>query len=393
MKFTITIEKIQDILNQFFPIIPSKSTIMVLQHLHFSLLGNTLKVLATNEEISIISSFEVEGAEDGEVLMPAKKLNDIIKVLPKGGNITVEVDPETYEIIVRFSKGKFVLKGLSTDEYVSVPYLFESDSPSIDEISEPIENEENKAVLPAGLFAKIAFRTLFAVSDEEYKPAMTGVLLQFRENLLIAVSTDGYRMNRYNVKSEESIFPKMMDVVLPANTVEYLHRVNEEMTMTMIEPNDESKFLRFDFGSTILTTRIIREKFPPYETIIPPSFDFQSTIPLSELVDTIRRISLSSNRISKSIILHFSENSLLVSAENEETGESAEETIQCEFLGGELVVGVRHDYFMQSLQHLNEEIASDEIIELFFNGPQKAYIISQKDKMDEFMMLNMPVRI
>lgn len=393
MKFSITIEKMQDILNQFIPIIPTKATIMALQHLHFSLVGNTLKVLATNEEISMLSSFDVEGDEDGEILIPAKKLNDIIKVLPKGGSITLDADPNTFEIVMKYSKGKFVIKGLGTDEYVSIPYLFETDSPDIDAISAPVENAENKAVLPAGLFSKIGFRTLFAVSDEEYRPAMTGVLFQFREKMLTAVSTDGYRMNRFNYTTEDGEFPKMMDVVLPANTVEYLHRVNTEINMTLIEENEESKFLRFDFDNTILTSRIIREKFPPYETIIPPGFAYQALIPITDFMETIRRVSLTSHRISRAVVLHFDGSSLLVSAQNDETGESAEETMQCEFKGEPLTVGVRHDYILQSLQHIKEEIANDDMIELFFNGPQKAYIICLKDNMDEFLMLNMPVRI
>lgn len=393
MKFSITIEKMQEILNQFIPIIPTKATILSLQHLHFSLIENTLKVLATNEEMSMLSSFEVEGEENGEILIPAKNLNDRIKILPKGGSITIDADLDTFEIVITYNKGNFKIKGLGTDEYVSIPYLFETDSPDIADISKPVENTENKAVLPAGLFAKIGFRTLFAVSNEEYRPAMTGVLFQFRENLLTAVSTDGYRMNRYNIKNEESDFPKMMDVVLPSSTVEYLHRVPSDITMTLIEPTDESKFLRFDFDNTVLTSRIIREKFPPYETIIPPSFAYQALIPITELLETVRRVSLSSARISKAVVLNFKENALVVSAENEETGESAEETIQCEFMGEELTIGVRHDYIVQSLQHINEEIANDDMIELLFNGPQKAYIICQKEQMDEFLMLNMPVRI
>ncbi|HOV92735.1 MAG TPA: DNA polymerase III subunit beta [Candidatus Kapabacteria bacterium] len=393
MKFSITIEKMQDILNQFIPIIPTKATIMALQHFHFSLIDNTLKVLATNEEISMLSSYEVEGEENGEILVPAKKLNDIIRVLPKGGSITIDADIDTYEIVLRYNKGKFAFKGLGTDEYVSIPYLFESDNPDIDEIAKPVDNTENRAILPAGLISRIGFRTLFAVSDEEYRPAMTGVLFQFRGNLLTAVSTDGYRMNRYNYKTDEEEFPKMMDVVIPSTTVDYLHRVESEITMTLIEPSDESKFLRFDFDNTILTSRIIREKFPPYETIIPPSFAYQALIPINDLLDTVRRISLSSYRISKAVIFNFSGNSLLVSAENDETGESAEETIQCEFMGEDLRIGVRYDYILQSLQHINEEIANDDMIELLFNGPQKAYIICQKEKMDEFLMLNMPVRI
>jgi len=162
---------------------------------------------------------------------------------------------------------------------------------------------------------------------------MTGVLFQFRGDLLTAVSTDGYRMNRFNYKSDEEEFPKMLDIVIPSTTVDYLHRVESDITMTLIEPSDESKFLRFDFDNTILTSRIIREKFPPYETIIPPSFAYQALIPINDLLDTVRRISLSSYRISKAVIFNFSGNSLLVSAENDETGESAEETIQMRIYG------------------------------------------------------------
>jgi DNA polymerase-3 subunit beta len=354
--------------------------------------GNTLSVIATNEEVSILKKIEVEGLEDGAALVPSKKFTDIIKSIGKGGEVTFTVDTTNYEIEVKYGKGKFKLKGIDANEFISLEGLFENELTNIATLLDSIAEGELFAKFSAGLFAHLTDRTLFAVSTEDYKPAMTGVLFQFREKILTVAATDGYRLNRYISTSEEAVYPKVFDVVIPSSSLDFLKKIDSEMIMSVLKEDDSPKYLRFDFDNTIFTTRIINEKFPPYETIIPMDYSFNAIIPLNELVSATKRVSLTANTVSKLMILNFANNQLTVNTQDDETGEFAEETMPCEIQFEKFEIGVKYDYFLQSLQHLFYDNNSEDVVELRFNDPAKAFIICPKGEYETFIMLNMPVR-
>jgi DNA polymerase-3 subunit beta len=221
---------------------------------------------------------------------------------------------------------------------------------------------------------------------------MTGVLFQFRGNQITVAATDGYRLNRYISNSEEAVYPKVFDVVIPSNSLDYLRKIESEMIMSVLKEDDSPKYLRFDFDNTIFTTRIINEKFPPYETIIPMDYAYNAIIPLNELISATKRVSLTANTVSKLMILNFSNNLLTVNTQDDETGELAEETMPCETQFDKFEIGVKYDYFLQSLQHLYYDGTSEDNVELRFNDPAKAFIICPKGEYESFIMLNMPVR-
>ncbi|OGU59994.1 MAG: DNA polymerase III subunit beta [Ignavibacteria bacterium GWF2_33_9] len=392
MKFKSTIDALSELLNYVAPIVPQKSTVLVLQYLNFNLSGNTLSVIATNEEISILKKIEVEGLEDGSVLVPSKKFNDIIKSIGKGGEVTFTCDTNSFEIEFKYGKGKFKLKGIDSQEYISLEGLFENELTNISNILEKVAEGELFAKFEEKLFAKLTDRTLFAVSTEDYKPAMTGVFFQFRENQLTVAATDGYRLNRYIHSTEENAYPKVFDVVIPSSSLELLRKIDAEMIMSVLEEDDSPKYLRFDFENTILTTRIINEKFPPYETIIPNDYTFTALVPLNELISATKRVSLTANTVSKLMILNFANNQLTLNTQDDETGEFAEESLPCEIQFEKFEIGVKYDYFLQSLQHLYYDGTSEDVLELRFNDPAKAFIICPKNEYETFIMLNMPVR-
>lgn len=392
MKFKSTIDILSELLNQVAPIVPQKSTVLVLQYLNFKLEGNLLSVIATNEEISILKKIEVEGLEDGSVLVPSKKFYDIIKSIGKGGEVSFTVDSTNLEIELKYNKGKFKLKGIDANEFIDLEGLFENELTNISTLLDSIAEGELFAKFSPGLISKLTDRTLFAVSTEDYKPAMTGVLFQFREKQLTVAATDGYRLNRYISVSEEPVYPKIFDVVIPSSSLDFLRKIDTEMIMSVLKEDESPKYLRFDFDSTIFTTRIINEKFPPYETIIPTDYTYDCIVPLNELIAATKRVSLTANTVSKLMIMNFGNNQLTLNTQDDETGEFAEETMPCEIQFEKFEIGVKYDYFLQSLQHLFYDKTSEDTVELRFNDPAKAFIICPKGEYESFIMLNMPVR-
>lgn len=391
MKFKSNTEILNELLNKVMPIVPKKASIVVLQYLFFDLHDNNLKVIATNEELSIQTIIEVDGIEDGKILVPAKKFAEIVGAFGKSGEVSFSANENNSEIQINFGKGKYKFSGIEYSEFVDIDYLFGPIQPLANEIE--AGDDVLSAEFEPGEFPKISDRNLFAVSTEDYKPAMTGVLFQFRGTTLTTVSTDGFRLNRYIITKENQIYPEQFDVIIPANSMEFLKKVNSQCKMVVIKQDLAPKFLRFEYDNTLFTTRIITEKFPPYETIIPSNYQHKALVPLNELSTLIKRTSIFANTVNKLVILYFNENELSIKVQNDETGEYAEETLPCEFNSIDFEIGVRHDYFLQALQHLSyQKEEQEDIVELKFNDPIKPYIVCPKDEYDTLLMLNMPVR-
>lgn len=391
MKFKSNTEILNDLLNKVMPIVPKKPSIVVLQYLFFDLDGNELKVIATNEELSILTKIDVEGFENGKILVPAKKFSDIIASFGNSGEVYFSANEENSEIQINFGKGKYKFGGIEYGEFIDTTNLFSPIVPPTNEIE--LGDELLTAEFEAGEFQKICDRNLFAVSTEDYKIAMTGVLFQFRGDTLTTVSTDGFRLNRFVIKKDNNVYPTQFDVIIPANSMEFLKKVNSHCKMVVIKQDLAPKYLRFEYDNTMFTTRIITEKFPAYETIIPQTFAYKALIPLSELITLIKRVSIFANIVNKLVILIFNENELTIKVQNEDTGDFAEETLACEFNSVNFEIGIRHDYVLQSLQHISYEKEEDSNwVEFNFNDPIKPYVICPKDQIETLLMLNMPVR-
>lgn len=391
MNFKCSTDVMIDLLNNVMPIIAPKSTILVLQYLSFDLQDNLLTVIATSEDLTIKTSIEVNGTEDGKILVPAKKYNDIIRSFGKSGEITFNADESNQEIQINYGKGKYRFSGLDWEEFIQTDHLF-GVSP-MDSTNAEDENDELRATFHKGELNQIAERNLFAVSTEEYNLAMTGVLFQFRTNKLISVSSDGFRLNRFVLNKEENLYPEQYDVIIPSKSMEFLKKIEADCDMTVIRQDKAPKYLKFSYDNTIFTTRIITDKFPAYETIIPESFNYTAYVPLNELLSATKRVSIFANPDNKLLILKFTPDALTLVAENEQTAENANEIINCEFSGEEFEIGVRYDYFTQSIQHINFENPENQgVVEMKFNDANKAYIIIPKEEGDRYLMLNMPVR-
>jgi len=355
MKFKSNTEILNELLNKVMPIVPKKPSIVQLQYLFFDLQDNELKVIATNEELSILTKIEVEGIENGKILVPAKKFAEIISSFGNSGEVYFSANEENSEIQINFGKGKYKFSGIEYGEFIDTTHLFGPIEPPIGEVEQG--EDILTAEFEAGEFQKICDRNLFAVSTEDYKIAIPGVLFQFRGDTLTTVSTDGFRLNRYVIKKDQSVYPTQFDVIIPANSMEFLKKVNTTCKMEVIKQDLAPKYLRFEYDNTMFTTRIITEKFPAYETIIPQSFAYKALVPLSELITLIKRVSI------------FANNSI------------------------NFEVGIRYDYVLQSLQHISYEKQEElDLVEFNFNDPVKPYIICPKDEIDTLLMLNMPVR-
>jgi DNA polymerase-3 subunit beta len=395
MKFSAPLSEFHKTLQKTLPAIPPKSTIQVLEHLSMRLEGSKLNIIGTDQDITIMSTLEVTGETDGSILVPAKKLNEIVKALGTKGTFEFTASDDSFDITIVTSKGKYGMKGLNPDDYLDLPELFDSEKP---EINNEMDSGTIEVGTPSAQFLKddivrLADKTVMAVSTDEFRPAMTGVLFQFRENYVNAVSTDSFRLVKAVVRSEKADFPQEFDVIIPAKSVELLRKSDKDVEMSVIESNGKVSHLRFDYGNTIFITRVINEKFSPYESVIPTDNPFYAIVDKGEIEEAIKRVSIFTSTFSKQVKFKFDRNVLTISGEEEETGNQAVEQINCDYIGDPLNIGFNYKYFEEALNNIHDEETEDNLVKLSFSEPSKPALLSSTKEDDDLLMLIMPVRI
>jgi len=174
MKFTVSSADFQHGLAKISGVVPSKSTLPILENILFDLKKNSLRAVATDLEVSVSIIIDVKGTEDGTVTIPARRLLDTLRSLPDV-QLVVSVDQASHKVKLITETGEYTIMGESSDEFPAVPQ-FKADHQNQIDIS---------------LLKKIIGATAFAVSTDELRPAMTGMLLQLSEKALRAVATIG----------------------------------------------------------------------------------------------------------------------------------------------------------------------------------------------------------
>jgi DNA polymerase-3 subunit beta len=389
MKFTITLGDFQKLLQKTLTAIPPKTTLPVLEHLHFTLSGTKLKVIATDQDITIITTVPVVSEDEGKILVPGRRLNDIIKLQDKG-DIEFEADPADYDITLRTASGVYQMKGLDADEYLNIPELFENPNP-LDRATD--DYGKGKAEFKRDELVWLASKTSFAVSTDEFRPAMTGVFFQFRGEYVNTVATDSYRLVVAKSTSETERFPKDLDIIIPAKSIEMLKKIDADPSMTLIENHGKITHARFETVDSVFITKVIDEKFPPYESVLPSSHLYQLYVNQKDLAKAISRVSIQTSTMTKHIRLIAEQNSLAIIGKDEESGTIGDEKLECEFNGERTEIGFNFKYLLDAVQNLESENQANTKILLKFSEPSKPVILKNGDDSEKLTMLVMPVRI
>jgi DNA polymerase-3 subunit beta len=392
MKFTIALSEFSKALNKALPAIPRKSTLPVLEHLNFSLIGNSLQIIATDQDIIIKAVIEAQGEEDGAVLVPARRLSEIVKALDNVGYITFATNPENFDIAISTNAGSYDMKGLDPDEYLQLPELFESEKPDLNNLSD-ISSNKNVAYFKREDINKITNKTIFAVSQDEFRAAMTGVLFQFRKEYVYAVATDSFRLVRMTAFSGEHEFPDEFDVIVPARAVEILRKVENDIIMSSLESYGKITHLRFDVDNIVFISRVIDERFPPYETVIPMNNELTMTVSRKEFMSAVKRVAIFTSNISQQIRMELYPDKLIIRGEDEESGSKGIETLSGDFNGEEMTMGFNVKYLEEALSHLEPSEDSNDNLYMFISEPSKPVLVNTELDSRDTLMLLMPVRL
>lgn len=375
MEFKVNSKELEKLLSKIIPAVPSRTPMPILENFLFEIKEGLLTVYATDLEISLKSSLNVVSEENLKLLLPAKLLYEIIKSL-KDTTINFQVNSNG-KVYLNTENGKYNLSYLDSEEYPEIPD-FPGDIIDKAEINElTIDGTELR-----GIFEKSSF----AMSKEEMRPAMMGTLFQFNDEGLRFVATDGHRL--VNLLKKNVNLGIVEQYILPERAVSVLLKILDEKDVKIYFSKTHMSFKLNEYE---LISRLIKQKYPDYSSVIPLENEFNLKIETKELLDVIKRMMLFSTTNTRRVKFAITSNNLEVSAEDLDLGASGTENIQCNYDGEPLEIGFNSSYVNDILSHLNTE---KEII-FKLHSPTKAVIILPTEEKEnyELMMLLMPVRL
>ena len=367
MVFNVNSKVLEKLLSHIIPAIPTRTPMPVLENFLLEIKEGSLQVSATDLEIALISSINVSADKNIKMVIPARLLYDVVKSLGDT-NINFETESDTK------------LK-LSTENGIyNIGFSSPEDFPTVPEV-----NKEKEISISGTELKKAIDQTSFAMSKEDMRPAMTGTLLEFSEEGLRFVATDGHRLVKFinkkikNTKEEQYILPERAITVL-----------SKLLTEEQIKVNFSKTNVAFHFGEIEFISRLIGEKYPAYGSVIPMENENKLKIKTNDILSTIKRMSLFSTSSSKQVKFNLSKNNLEVSAEDVDHGSNAKEKIECFYKGDPMTIGFNTTYVHDILSHIN----NDEIV-FKLHSPTKACIVEPvtTNESEDLMLLLMPVRL
>ncbi len=343
-------------------VVSSKSTLPILSNMLIETKNDSIKLNTTDLDIGISCELPVNIQEQGGITIPAKRFSDIIKELPSGE--VVITTRKNNQVDIEGANCRFKLLGLPKDEFPKFPEFKEKDSVRLEQ----------------SVLKEMLRMTSFAVSHEESRYVLNGILLEIFDKTFRIVATDGRRL----AKIEKEIINTVKDdvkVIIPLKAVQELNRNLKDTGEVAFVPGHNQ--VLFDIDGILIATRVIEGEFPNYNQVIPKAISPKIEVFTQDLLAAIRRANLLSTPDFQAVKFEVFGDKIIVSKTTPEVGESREE-IPVTYGGAEFIVGFNPHFLIDVLKNLNEEK-----IELELLGSDKPAVI----RLGDYLYLALPMRI
>lgn len=369
MKFSVSSSDLLKQLQIAGGAIASNPVLPILEDFLFVIKDNQLTISATDLETSIVTKIEVTADGNGTVAVPAKILLDTLKELPMQP-ITFLVNDENYGIEITSAYGKYRLAGENGQDFPNIPT-----PDAVDTVK-----------LSSSVIAQAISKTIFATSNDELRPAMTGVYFQVDFNKLTFVATDAHKLVKYaftDVASEVST-----TFIVPKKALNLLKNALPNEAELTLSFNKANAF--FSVGHIDMVCRLIDARYPDYNAVIPVDNPNLLTLSRSDFQNSLKRIAIYANKTTNQVILNVNDGSLTVSAQDLDFSNEATEQLPCTYEGDPLTIGFNAKFLIEMLNVLE----SDEI-KMELSSPTRAGILLpvEETEGEEILMLVMPVML
>ena len=343
--------------------VSTRATVQILSGVLLRAEGGRLHLAATDMELSLRSSLEAQVDGDGAVVVPGRLLVDLVRLLPDE-QVTLEYRAEEGVVHVMCGPTNASLHTYAAEDFPRLPDLDVVGTFTVD----------REALL------ETVSRVARSASRDESRPVLTGILVRFEQGKIVMAATDSYRLSVKETPLEGEA-PEL-EAIIPARALGELGRIAQ--SGDTVELGVHENQVVFAAEDVWLTTRRIDGQFPNYKQLLPEAFEHDVTIPRTELLDLVRRVSVMAQRNSP-LRLRFAEGELTVSAQTQDVGE-ARESVPVQFTGEPLEIGFNAEFLREGI----ESVSTDEI-QLRLISPLRPGLITAEG--DDFWYLIMPIRL
>jgi DNA polymerase-3 subunit beta len=368
MRLTISREKLQEGLSAVSASIPTKTTLPVLANILVETVERGIRLSGTDLDIAVSTEVQADVEIPGAVTIPAKKLADIARELPPSPVKIAAIGEQ--RITLECGRSRFKLLGLPRDEFPTFPNVSFSDSWQV----------------KSSDLQKLIAHASFAVSTEESRPILNGVLWELRPDKMAMVATNGHRLAKMSI-SVGSKLGSSQDLIVPPKALEQVRKLfpaEEELEIARGENH-----IGFRSPFTSVFTRLIEGPYPNYELVIPRDNDRVAVVDKTALIGALKRMSVIASDQTHRIRLSFNTGMLKFSVQTPDLGEAQDE-LPVRYTGDQLDIGFNASYLLEILRY----IPTDEV-KMTFKAPERAATLEPEGWSDpaEYLCLVMPLRL
>jgi DNA polymerase-3 subunit beta len=362
MRFRCERDKLVDVLTTVSRGVSTRGgALPVLAGVQLKLEGNLLQLVTTDLDLSIQSAVEVQGAEDGHAVVPARLFTDIVKALEPGvANIDIGEDAQ-----ISSGKSQFSVRTLPANEFPRLP-----------------DNDGQAVTIDGATLVDGLRQVIRAASTNDDRPVLTGVLLTAEDNHVRIVATDSYRLALRDL-ANISLLSEGQKVLIPSKALQEIQRLSPEGEITVQLAEREVTFL---VGDTKISTRLIDGEFPNYRQLIPDGYPNRLTVDRSTLLEAVRRVKLLVRDTMTPVRVALSGSGIQLTVVSQEIGQATED-VDAKYEGTEMTVAFNPTYLIDGI----EALGSDEIILETVDSLKPALLRASESP--EFLYLLMPVRV
>lgn len=374
MKFNVPSKTLHTAASAVSKVINSKNALTILNNFLITLQGDTLTVTGSDTENALTARVPVTDAEgEGSFCIDARRLVDLLKEMPDQG-IVFNINDDNMEVEISYSSGKYNLVALRGDDF---PEYQKSE----DDTAEPITFS-----CPAQQLIKGLDHTLFAVSNDDYRPQMQGVFFDIKPENITFVATDTRKLVKYvNSMSAPGVTASCIMPVKPATVLKNVFTKSDELMVTMT-----SKSATIESDTFTFNCRFLKGQFPDYERVIPKNNPYTLTVDRLRFVNAVRRVGVFVDPGFGLEKFRISPERVELRSSDPGMNTSARDSVQCSFDGPELVIGFSAIY----LEEICSILPTDEIT-VSLSDPSRPGVFRpiEDEENSELLMLLMPMTV
>lgn len=346
MKFVISRTELSNLIRKIQNVVPQNPSMPILSHFLIEAEEDELVFTATDLTVGARCSAKIKTYEKGSLSIPSKRFFQLVRELTDPNVDVVAADHKMIEI--KSGSSRFRLNGMSKDEYPTLPDL----------------KEATKFTITGQMLKEMLFKTAFAVSKEDTRYVLTGVLMRIENSRAIFVGTDGKRLAK--TETPITLAPEFSgEFILPLKAVDEIMKILHDEDLATVYLTADKVAVESD--NTLLITKLLSGSFPNFEQIIPTHSDLSLTLHREESISLLRQIALFTNDSSSSVRFTFVPGELIITSNCSEVGEG-KVNMPVNYTGEKIEIAFNPFFFLDILRHCRDETVNLSISDSYNPG-------------------------